>query len=618
MYLFIDFETQSDADLRKIDAVNYVNDDSTKVVCCAWYLRDDLAPFKPEHVQLTWEGFPEIYYENITVVAHNVSFEQAVIQKFFPEVLPKIGKWIDTMALASINNIRRGLAQAAADCGIEQSKHTAGQFVMRRMNSQAGKAKNLDVSGLTDQEKEDLGTYCKQDVVLTVALYRKLISTFTKQEHELWKFTNEENWKGVPLDLELARKGAARVQAWQEQVPKRVAELTDGTLNSVNQVAKLSKFLGLENVTAPVLREKLKTETDPIRIELMNLRLEGGKKSVSKFQAALDKQVNGNILHAMDYHAAATGRFASRGVQLQNLIKADKDTAEQIIQELKDDVEWPAAVTISRASKAIRGLFVPYEGEDLIKSDYSQVEARILAWLVNDSELLNDFATGQKIYEKMAAHIFDVPLEEVTQDQRFFGKSAVLGCGYGMGPAKFQAAYGVEEELAQRSVQAYRQKNHRVVTFWKTLESAIKSVIRDGQSKKLGHLIIWRDSWRLFIKLPSGRNLVYPYPRVEGRDMFHKTRKQGQFVELSYWGGTFVENICQAISRDLLAAALLALKGNDTYTFLFTVHDELIYSAPQLCYDLDDFSKLIIDSVPEWAKGMPLAVDTEVYHRYFK
>lgn len=611
-YLFLDFETSSDANLKKIGAFNYVNHPTTQVVCAAFWLTED--PTQPFVVGITWHRMPDIEDINLIVVAHNAEFEQLVINRFFPDLNKKIVKWIDTMALASINNVRRGLNQCAADIGIRQQKYTTGAFVMRKINN------GHTFNSLTQLEKDELATYCMVDVELTIQIYKRLISTFTKQEHKVWEFTNRHNFKGVDIDMELATKAATWIQEWHDELPKMVKDLTNGEVTAINQVAKLGTYLNMDKVQAPLLIERLKTETNPTFIKLIKLRLEGGKKSVSKFETAVNLTREGKLYGTMDYHAAATGRFASRGVQLQNLIKADREEADKIINNIKNSRKPPFECLPSILSRAVRGLIIPPTGCDLIKADYAQIEARILAWLVDDSELLNKFASGGKIYEDMAASIFNVPLEQVTQEQRFYGKSAVLGCGYGMGAKKFELTYGVSEELATRSVNAYRRKNYRIPQLWRDLENAIVKTVTQGEIIKIGKVITWRDNWRLFIKLPSGRNLVYPYPRYNGEEnkLYHKTRKSGQFVEVTYWGGTFVENICQAISRDLLVSAFLALESNPTFEFMFTVHDEIVCSAASLLYDVTELEKCILDSQPEWSKGLPLAVDIEIGDRYFK
>ena len=625
-YLFLDFETQSSSNLKKVDVVNYINDESTKVLCAAWYFTEDPLKFKSEDIGITWFDLPWDRIKDktdLTVVAHNAFFEQAVIKRFFPSFEVHIGKWIDTMALASINNIRRGLEAAVQDCKIPRNKHKEGKFIMRRLNN----SKNIiTLDDLTQGELEQLAEYCRGDIHLTVALYNALISTFTKGEHKNWSLTNRQNWKGVNVDLELAEKGFEITKEWQEQLPEKVKKLTGGEVSSVNQVGKLAKFLKVPNITALFLRERLKIETDAKRVELIKLRLEGGKKSVSKYEAALNKSREGILYNTMDYHGAATGRFTSNGVQLQNLIKADKDTADAVIHKIKKNPVFNFDSTISAISKGIRGLFIPQEGYDLIKADYAQVEARILAWIVGDKELLDDFEKGGKVYEKMASAIYGIPLEEVTQEQRSHGKAAVLGCGYGMGAGKFQLTFRVNEEVSIKAIEAYRKRNQKVVKFWRSFEKLIKDTVKDGKTRKSQFFTLWRDSWRLFIKLPSGRNLVYPYPEIrkvetkfgEQEKVFHKTRKQARLLEESYWGGTFTENVCQAISRDLLCSAILALENDPTYSFLFTVHDELVYEAPILCYNTDDFERTILDSAPKWAKGLPLAVDIEVHNRYFK
>lgn len=274
--------------------------------------------------------------------------------------------------------------------------------------------------------------------------------------------------------------------------------------------------------------------------------------------------------------------------------------------------------TMTLLSHALRGAIVAGPGKRLFVADYSQIEARVLLWLAGDEDGLDIFRRGEDIYADMAKAI------DPERPQRQLGKVAILGLGYGMGAKKFVEAakgYGlaIDLETAQKTVDAYRSKYWRVKRLWKATEAA---------AKQGGDVDGWYMEGRfLYHVLPSGRRLAYPDAEVQLRQA-----TWGQTLALTYmgtnpytrkwerqwgYGGLLVENIVQAIARDVMAAALLRCERSGVYQPILSVHDEIIAEASRYLGDVDEF-KQIVSELPAWAEGLPVAAEAFACQRYHK
>jgi DNA polymerase len=273
-------------------------------------------------------------------------------------------------------------------------------------------------------------------------------------------------------------------------------------------------------------------------------------------------------------------------------------------------------------SSALRGAIVAAPGKQLYVADYAQIEARVLLWLAGDTEALGMFERGEDIYAEMARAI------DARNPQRALGKVAILGLGYGMGAKKFRETAGawgiaIDEGLAQRTVDAYRAKFAKVKQLWYGTERGARAAILYGSS--MG----WHVEGRfLYATLPSGRRLAYPDPAIVHRPTPWKaivptvsfmgmntyTRKWGR---QHAYGGLLVENITQAVARDLMAAALLRCEASGVYLPILSVHDEIIAEADAQGTSVYDFDQLVAQ-VPAWAAGLPVGVEAWTGRRYRK
>lgn len=300
------------------------------------------------------------------------------------------------------------------------------------------------------------------------------------------------------------------------------------------------------------------------------------------------------------------------------------------LETIRSFIDDPVNVFVS----LLRSMIVARPGKELFVADFAAIEARILFWVANHAEGCKAYFENRKMYEEMAMTIFNIDdLFSVSKDQRFVGKQTILGSGYGMGWKKFQSScldlgQEVETHVAKAAIKSYREKHKPVVDLWKNLEkAAIAAVNNPTKTFKINHTEWFMKGAFLYCKLPSGRCLHYygPYIKHERTPwgdsrpvLYHwgvdsKTKK---WTTQKTWGGTLAENVVQAISRDLLAEAMLRIEAAG-WDILLTVHDEIIGERNIGEGDLEEFNNLM-KVVPEWAKGAPVSCEGYKATRYRK
>lgn len=340
--------------------------------------------------------------------------------------------------------------------------------------------------------------------------------------------------------------------------------------------------------------------------------------------------------------ALANGAIVSnsgRLVQPHNFIRGNLKYEEQLrifdlLQHADHEImstlyEWP----ISAIGACMRGFILPSPGKILRVVDYASIEARVLAWLAEEHWVLQAYIDGLDVYKLMASGVFNVSYEDVTSEQRRIGKNLVLGCGYSLGGAKFvayseKAGVEITEAFAKAAVKSYRTKHPRIVAFWYDVERAAVTAVRE--QRDLEHAVVLRnlkfyiDSQWLCIELPQGRCLRYYRPKVVPVEKFgqpslqlqFKTEFRGRLVSESTYGGKIVENITQAVARDILANGMYEAERSG-YPVMGTVHDEILteqYPDEGSVHELE----MVVCRLPKWARGLPIAAEGFESYRYRK
>jgi len=294
-------------------------------------------------------------------------------------------------------------------------------------------------------------------------------------------------------------------------------------------------------------------------------------------------------------------------------------------------------------SGCIRGLVVPQDGRSLAVVDYSAIEARMLMWVAGQQDAVDDFHQGRDIYVEMARVIYkNRNLTAKDKEERQLGKQTILGCGYGMGHIKFQAtceSYGIDlgekteyveretkdkkrekiwySPLAKRAVDGYRSRYPDVPAFWRSMQQGAESCVVTGKSNSTHGFTFKREREFLYLEMPSGRRLAYHRPNRDSEGLFYFTEdsQSYSYVKKRLYGGRIVENVIQALARDILAYGILNLEEKG-FKVILTVHDENVVEIE----DKEELAEIIkiMCTLPAWAKGCPISAEGFVAHRYRK
>jgi DNA polymerase len=647
----IDFETYSEIDIRKVGAHRYARHPSTEVLICCYtlpgmptpavWLPRDCDP--PEDLMLWLE-------RGGRVGAHNANFERLVWQHALKRQHSGIAtidkkQWLCTAAMAAASGLPRSLDKALHAAGCEAKKNSDGMRLIRIFSKPRKPTKKNDsLRILPEDDLENFDKfieYCKDDVLGEMALHAAL-PELRSREKMFFRLDMVMNDRGLPIDLPLVKKTLTVLSELERRNAEEAQKLTGGV--KATQVAKMielleSRGLSLENLRAETVRVVLKDqELDPATRRLLELRVESSKASTKKLAAMLlcadpdDHVVQGGFL----YHGAHTARYAGRLVQPHNFVRGHlKDWQRDEVFSLIDR-EDPDVLTmlyekpIDIISQCMRGYIRAPEGQEFYVVDYTAIEARLLAWLTGEEEVLEAYRRGVDVYKMMASKLWKIDIADVSDEQRRIGKNLVLGCGYALGGAKFVdycANLGliIEPDFAMAAVKTYRREHPKIVASWKTVEALVVEAVRNPGRITAGLKcrFFMRQHW-LCVELPGGRELRYPYARVAPIMRYDKpameisfaTEYHGKWVREKTYGGKLVENIVQAIARDVMMEGMYNAETNG-YPVIGTVHDEVITVVPKGQGDIKAL-ELLVCKVPAWADGMPLAAKGFVCDRYKK
>jgi DNA polymerase len=648
---YIDFETRSEADLKKVGIWKYSTHPSTEILCVGLKVENletsILAPYEAFCAPLTAEFH-----------AHNALFEYCIWNNVGVRLYgwPKVSleSWHCSAALAAYHSLPRSLDGACSALKLPTQKNLKGHRLMLKMSKPRKPTKNNQAKWHEDPvDLERLAEYCKQDVEAEYALVQAL-GELPRAERELWLITQEINLRGVGVDMDTVAAALKAIAKAEIAAKNQIQYYSSGQIKTPGQVTRILDFCRGRGVVIPscsadiiddVLRQQ--PEADPTAREVLRIRRESSKSSLKKYQALANRTDDeARLRDLLLYYGASTGRWAGMGFQIQNLKRCsfepgDLDHIHQLIQDGNTEgLRIMYGSELDVFSQALRSTLKAPPRRTLIGADYASIEARVLLWLAEDPGL-RVFQTGD-IYVDMASAIYRRPVEYIDKTQRQVGKVAVLGLGYGMGAERFQrTCYDwtgiiISDELATEIVDTYRTKYYQVKEFWNEVEHGmVKLAIKHpGQvvtrkSKRAPLAAVVKGDF-LTIQLPSGRRLFYREPRlVPGLTPWGSeiekitymsvdgfTRK---WVRTETWGGKLVENITQAVARDIMAAAMKRL-NDQRIDVVLSIHDELIVEVDEAdAWDVRDAFKEALIRVPGWATGLPIAIDDPwINERYVK
>lgn len=618
----IDLETYSDIDIKKCGAYKYAESDNFEILLFGVSI--DGGPVTVYDLacgdQIPDEILAALTDESVTKWAFNATFERICLSNwlmrhhpeyFYGYSIPEdpASKYLDpeswkcTMIWSAYMGLPLSLEGVGAVLKLQDQKLKEGKDLIKYFctpckptKSNGGRTRNLPQH---DGEKWILfKDYNRRDVEVEMAVKKRLakypVPDFIWDEYHL---DQEINDRGIMLDTQIVKKAIAFDEKSKSTLMLQMQNITG--LDNPNSVAQMKEWLSDNGVEMESLGKKevalfVKNPDGNANgniTDALRLRLQLAKSSVKKYQAMQNAVCRDGRAHGMFqfYGANRSGRWAGRLIQLQNLPQNHMtDLAEaravvqsgdyDIMQLLYDDI--PDAL-----SQLIRTAFVPRSGYKFIVSDFSAIEARVLAHLAGETWRSKVFAEGKDIYCASASQMFGVPVEKhgVNSHLRQKGKIAELALGYGgsVGALKSMGALemGLSEDELQPLVNSWRASNPMITAFWWDVDRAVKKTITERIKTEVRGIRFFYKSGMLFIQLPSGRRLAYVKPRI-GTNQFggESVTYEGvgstkKWERIESYGPKFVENIVQAISRDILCYAMKTLR----HCFIVGhVHDELI------------------------------------------
>ena len=658
-FMGIDIETYSSTPLPRCGVYRYCDAPDFEILLFSYAFDDapvetvDLACGEslPKEVLLALEA------PNVLKVAYNAQFERVCLSKY-------LGHWLDphqwrcTMVMAASLTLPGRLADVAVALGTAEKKMEEGKELIRYFSfpckptkANGGRTRNRPSDA--PEKWAVYKQYNAQDVETERAI-RKALEKYPlpEQEWAYYALDQQINDRGVRVDKQLVKNAIAADAVFAQAAYQRAKELTG--LENPGSVMQLHRWLRERGVQLSTLLKKEvqrklaemdedaqpDAQADEAAREMLRLRLEMSRSSIKKYEAMARCVCKDGRIHGMFrfYGASRTGRFASQIVNLQNLRRNDMEDlalARSLLREGRaEELSMLYASAADVLSELVRTALIARKGCRFIVADFSAIEARVLAWLAGEEWRLKVFEEGGDIYCASASQMFHVPVEKhgVNGHLRQKGKISELALGYGGSIGALQAMgsreMNIPDEELKPLVDGWRKANPRIVQFWRSVGDAAMKAVRERTTVRAGKVTFCCKDGVLFAKLPSGRTLADIAPRLEtGRfgsavityQSYDKTEKAADEEEEApvtrrwqreeTYGPKIVENLTQAIARDLLCAAMMNLEAAG-YRICMHIHDEAVIEMPIGQGSLEDACRLMAIA-PVWAEGLPLRADGE-------
>ena len=654
--LHLDVETSSRADRRKTGASRYSKDPTTLVTVFGWAFDDE--PVQSIVWPISRETIPADVIAHIegggTIEAWNASFEWSILTNALG-----LRVELEQMSCTMQRSLHAGLPAALGDCGpalgldILKDK-TAHGLMMRMARPRAIKNGRATWWHEDDPEKlADLAAYCRRDVEAERAI-SAYIPELPPREREISLLDARANARGVRIDVDAVQALLDLADEASRALNARCAELTGREVTSPGtQTARLLAWLHgrgvrIDDLGKDVVAEVLRTEKmDAVTREVLELRQLAAKSSVKKLAAMLNVVEADDVVRGLlqYYGAARTGRWSGRLIQPQNMMRPSIKQPNAAIADVMrgmpiDMIEAFHGAALEVVGSCLRGMLVPRARRKFIVFDLAQIEARVLAFVAGQMDIVDVFARGEDVYTHQQ--------KKIGLNSRQEGKVAVLGLGYGMGPTKFidtAKTYGLafDEQRAQEIVSDWREANDKIVQFWWACDRVIKAAIKAAKETGRPHteainqfvsceiVKAKNGSPLMTLLLPSGRRLFYRDIALEPNSKALNSRAEfsitysgvDQFTKkwgsIKSYGGRAVENIVQAIARDVIAEMALKIERLGYVDLLLSVHDELICEVDEdRAAEAYEAVKKIMSTAPDWLDGCPMGADGHVLDRYGK
>jgi len=589
----LDFETYYDQEysLSKMTTEAYVRDPRFEVLGLAIKKNDKKTKYTNDPA-LIERLLSHIDFSDSAILAQNTMFDGAILSWRY-NVKPKV--WFDTMNMGrALHGVETGASLRAL----------SERYGIGEKGFEVLAAKGKRAADFTAEEAKKYGEYCIQDVELTYKLFKIMGAKFPRQELKLIDVTLRMFIDPV-LDLDLGlleqhledtrdRKDKLLIDAGIVDKKDlmsnlKFAELLEGL--GVIPPTKISLTTGKEAYAFAKSDEAFKAllEHEDDRVQSLVAARLGNKSTLeeTRTERFIGISNRGLLPVPVRYYAAHTGRWGGADkINLQNLPSRGLN------------------------GKKLKKAIIAPEGHSIVEADSSQIEARVLAWFAGQDDLTAAFARGEDVYVKMAARIYNVAEADVTKDQRFVGKTTILGAGYGMGAEKFGMqlktfGYEVTPDEAKRIITIYREANHKISKVWRDANYMVKQ-LANGRGVQFGKKgIIKVDSANTALIVPSGLSIFYPELYAEetetGLEYSYKVRRGRSRL----YGGKVIENVCQAIARCIIGEQMLRI--GKKYKVVLTVHDSILCCVPDAeVAEAREFVEASMRWTPDWAEGLPV------------
>jgi DNA polymerase len=601
----IDFETYYDQEysLSKLTTEEYVRDTRFEVIGVAIKVNNEAVEWASGTNKQMAAYLNEFDWSNSMVLAHNTMFDGAILSWRYG-IKPKA--WADTLCMArAVHGTNAG----------GSLKALSERYRLGAKGTEVIAAKGMNRDDFSSDQLSKYGDYCINDVELTYKLFRIMGKDFPKQELKiidltLRMFVEPE----LDLDLGLLEVHLDDTKENKDRLLEEAGVSKDDLMSNL-KFAELLTELGVEPPTKVSLTtgketlalaktdegfKALETHED-VRVQsLVTARL-GNKSTLeeTRTQRFIDIAKRGLLPVPIQYYAAHTGRWGGADkINIQNLPSRGPN------------------------GKKLKNSIIAPEGYMIIDADSAQIEARVLAWLAEQDDLVEAFAKGEDVYKKMASDIYGVAEDKVTKDQRFVGKTTILGAGYGMGAVRFKdqlqlSGFDMQLKEARRVIKIYRDTNWKINHLWREAQNLLteltKKKCRQTSLGKEGVLDI--VAAEKGIRLPSSLLLRYEdlsfENNEEGVQFTYKVRNGRNKI----YGGKVVENVCQAIARCIIAEQML--KITKRYRVVMTVHDSIVCCVPETeVSDAQAYIEKCMRWTPDWAEGLPIDCESGVGRSY--
>jgi DNA polymerase len=583
------------------------------------------------------------------VAAFNSGFERLIAQHIlaprygFP--LTPIGRHRCLHASAAANSLPGELKIIAPALKLAEQKDAEGYKLMRKMSRPRKPREGEDPNGIywndDPADLERLAAYCKQDVVVERELHR-LLGFLSEKEQSVWEMDAAINDRGMCLDRKLVDAAIKVLEAAQADL-NEIVQLTNGTVETVDQAGRIKAWLSEQGVALSDMQKKTlqraltRTDLSDECRRVIELRLGGASKAASKYYTAREHIcADDRARSVFVYGGAHTGRFSSRGIQLQNFKREIAGIDQAVAAILSGDIERVRAIGQPQevVGGMVRAMVRAQPGYKLVIADFSSIESRVAGWLSDQQSKVEQWAKFDRTQDPQddAYYQLGIKLGFKKEKARSAGKTPDLAFAYA-GSVDAYRKQDPDTQLTDEQIMqlrdGWRAQHPKIVSCWDALDQTAKRALHTPcnmfEAKRLvgdrSRIRLKSDGTFLRMLLPSGRTLVYPSPHM-GTDRFDRPAvtylayDKGKMIDDSMYGGKWFNHAVQGTARDLLVDAMLRLTAAG-YPIVLHIHDEIVCEVPEDFNDLEGFQK-IVTAAPSWAEGLPIAAKVREGLRFCK